>query len=638
MELLTKSNNSNVSIDLKLLKPSDEQNGNNDHQITTELKVPDEETKTSSASTDPNDTANCNKTELAQAIGSKEDHDKPDQTVKSAECSPSYSGATEPIEGNSPSYSGATEENLDGQISPTKSNSPEPNCAICLGKLENKSFTDSCFHQFCFTCLLEWSKVKAECPLCKQAFKSIIHNVRSIEDYDQYYITVRNGEAKRSWRSPEGRRFRYPSTLTTERRRQLEFEHSVEFQNYRYTYAPHLYRGLNSRYPSMNRSTTSDYRKNIYNNNFWVVPQPEAQRYRETAPDFFRQNPACTHRLIPWLNRELLALLSHSENQVSFILELILALITRYDIKSSEFYEHIFPYLQERTTHFIHEFIHFARSPHDMTGYDRSATYEQLENSNSTFTRESTSSSPDSVIEVPVDALGENHFGRSRSHGPNHQIFHRPYRSSDFRRRKSKFGITRSRDRFSPINFQPSSQVQVLDLDMPGTSRQEFTLPFRPWDRTDLSLNSSVSTSLQDSEEDCVIVDCVTPVKNQPAQVITIPSSSDEEYENANLPAPSKKSLSYEKPATRKNRCTFHYDYSSDSCSEQTDSVQPGAVSNAEQKKIRIKSIVGSVSSSLSMPSSSSEQGSHRSSKKHKKHKKHKHKHNKHRYSKSEKE
>jgi len=31
-------------------------------------------------------------------------------------------------------------------------------------------------------------QVKPECPLCKQSFKSIIHNVRSNEDYDQYHL------------------------------------------------------------------------------------------------------------------------------------------------------------------------------------------------------------------------------------------------------------------------------------------------------------------------------------------------------------------------------------------------------------------------------------------------------------------
>ena len=42
--------------------------------------------------------------------------------------------------------------------------------------------------QFCYVCILEWSKVKAECPLCKQSFKSIIHSVVSMDQYEQYYV------------------------------------------------------------------------------------------------------------------------------------------------------------------------------------------------------------------------------------------------------------------------------------------------------------------------------------------------------------------------------------------------------------------------------------------------------------------
>ncbi|KAH9367097.1 hypothetical protein HPB48_011020 [Haemaphysalis longicornis] len=43
---------------------------------------------------------------------------------------------------------------------PERPVSPEQSCAICLGPPENQSFTDSCFHTFCFSCLLEWSKVR----------------------------------------------------------------------------------------------------------------------------------------------------------------------------------------------------------------------------------------------------------------------------------------------------------------------------------------------------------------------------------------------------------------------------------------------------------------------------------------------
>lgn len=91
------------------------------------------------------------------------------------------SSAKEPVksEDAAPSSSG---DRSDG------SGSPPPNCSICLGKLVNTSFTDSCLHQFCFTCLVQWSKIKTECPLCKQTFKSIIHNVRSEMDYDQYHV------------------------------------------------------------------------------------------------------------------------------------------------------------------------------------------------------------------------------------------------------------------------------------------------------------------------------------------------------------------------------------------------------------------------------------------------------------------
>ncbi|XP_077558834.1 uncharacterized protein LOC144174188 isoform X5 [Haemaphysalis longicornis] len=52
--------------------------------------------------------------------------------------------------------------------------SPGTLCAICLGPLQDKSGTDSCSHTFCYTCLLEWAKVKQRCPVCKERFFKII--------------------------------------------------------------------------------------------------------------------------------------------------------------------------------------------------------------------------------------------------------------------------------------------------------------------------------------------------------------------------------------------------------------------------------------------------------------------------------
>lgn len=60
--------------------------------------------------------------------------------------------------------------------------------AICLNKISDKAFADGCYHAFCRTCLNEWSKVKPECPVCRQAFRKIIHNVRSMADYDEIEV------------------------------------------------------------------------------------------------------------------------------------------------------------------------------------------------------------------------------------------------------------------------------------------------------------------------------------------------------------------------------------------------------------------------------------------------------------------
>ena len=55
---------------------------------------------------------------------------------------------------------------------------PTPDkCAVCLNNKQNDvtARIDSCSHTFCYSCILEWSKVRAICPLCKQPFKLITH-------------------------------------------------------------------------------------------------------------------------------------------------------------------------------------------------------------------------------------------------------------------------------------------------------------------------------------------------------------------------------------------------------------------------------------------------------------------------------
>lgn len=64
----------------------------------------------------------------------------------------------------------------------------QPNCAICLQQINSKCFAGTCYHEFCYECLVRWSKVKPECPLCKRSLTSIIHNVTEMDKYDVHQV------------------------------------------------------------------------------------------------------------------------------------------------------------------------------------------------------------------------------------------------------------------------------------------------------------------------------------------------------------------------------------------------------------------------------------------------------------------
>ncbi|XP_072315167.1 uncharacterized protein [Eucyclogobius newberryi] len=66
--------------------------------------------------------------------------------------------------------------------------SPDSKCPICLDRFNNLAYLDRCLHRFCFMCIQEWSHNKAECPLCKQPFASILHTVRGENDFKKYTL------------------------------------------------------------------------------------------------------------------------------------------------------------------------------------------------------------------------------------------------------------------------------------------------------------------------------------------------------------------------------------------------------------------------------------------------------------------
>ncbi|KAJ0182347.1 hypothetical protein K1T71_001716 [Dendrolimus kikuchii] len=297
--------------------------------------------------------------------------------------------------------------------------SPPPNCAICLGTCKNKSFTDSCLHQFCFKCLLTWSKVKAVCPLCKQNFRSIIHNVRSNDQYEEYMVEQRQTE--------EGverlldidtltiptRRFRYRTTFTLPRRETIAIQQLL-------LHYPLVAEAF-PRSPPRRRRSPASFRRTVYRHNLWARPLPDfTGRFRDCSPEFYRYNETQMHRLVPWLDRELHYLLNENLGHISYVLNRILELLRQYHMNSFEFRDEMRRYLGDRTEHFLHEMYCFASTPYDMTGYDRNVQYT-TDTRISTMVNEIISSS-DSEASVDSDIMmvsssepSEVHAGPSRT-------------------------------------------------------------------------------------------------------------------------------------------------------------------------------------------------------------------------------
>ncbi|MEE6459013.1 hypothetical protein FKM82_000502 [Ascaphus truei] len=314
-----------------------------------------------------------------------------------------------------PMMASSTEEfTVDGSFSPKAGTSklqshstpadasPDSKCPICLDRFDNMSHLDRCLHRFCFSCIQEWAKNKAECPLCKQPFHSIFHSVRAEDDFKEYILRpTMNG----SFGSLDGHRFRYRTTLSRDCRVPI---HPLTSSSSRRTYTPPdngiLFEGISNQTSlqrggdihQMIRRLTSrrqasaegrfmrqiqeqeliNFRRALYRSGVRVRNIQDGGRYRDISAEFFRRNPACLHRLIPWLKRELTVLFGSHGSLVNIVQHIIMSNVARYDMESQAFVEDLRPFLLHRTDHFLHEFINFARCPYNVEAYDQHANYD----------------------------------------------------------------------------------------------------------------------------------------------------------------------------------------------------------------------------------------------------------------------
>ncbi|XP_015439121.1 PREDICTED: E3 ubiquitin-protein ligase Topors-like [Dufourea novaeangliae] len=402
----------------------------------------------------------------------------------------SVPGAEEPIKSEAPVQNPDSSDRSDGAVS------PPPNCSICLGKLVNTSFTDSCLHQFCFTCLLQWSKIKTECPLCKQTFKSIIHNVRSEEDYDQYHVPRElatldiNFDLGHAVDIP-AHRIHYRTTMTGHHRRPHEVvlnPEQVARREQLPSIAPQVPMGERLR----RRANPADYRRSIYRHGIWATALPDVfGRFRDCSAEYYRREPRELNRLIPWLNRELQVLLNNNAPHVAYVLRVILEALSQYDIRSPEFRDLVRPYFGNFTDHFVHELLNYARTNFDLVGYDQSVTYlpqglsnEYVSNIVSPASSSSSISSDDSDVRVLDEAIDLRMNAVAPSTGPH------------------------------TINVPgPSTVGQMFQLDISYSVPDVLT----------------ISSDFSSSENDCEVIGYVKPRHERTPEIIEIVSSDPDE-------------------------------------------------------------------------------------------------------------
>ncbi|XP_053272650.1 E3 ubiquitin-protein ligase Topors [Pleuronectes platessa] len=304
--------------------------------------------------------------------------------------------------------------------------SPDSKCPICLDRFNNLAYLDRCLHRFCFPCIQEWSHNKAECPLCKQPFASILHSVRAEDDFKEY--TLRPPPANSSVAATvamvaamaSAARSNHQMRLMLRRHRTADVspvvaedsgegedldqqrtrggadlaERGVIFEGLTglggaRTHNDRATRRLMTRLATRQRlqrdggtvrrlreRETVAFRRALYRCGIRVRGVNQGQQCDITA-ESFRRNPVHLNKLRPWLRRELTVLYGAHGTLVDIVQRIIMAQLARHGLEDSPTIEdELRPFLLARTDHFLHELVNFARSPLSLENYDLQAVYE----------------------------------------------------------------------------------------------------------------------------------------------------------------------------------------------------------------------------------------------------------------------
>lgn len=167
-------------------------------------------------------------------------------------------------------------------------------------------------------------------------------------------------------------------------------------------------KGLRSGHALYSHYTLSILSRDVYRHKLFVkhMGANRISGFQQITPETFKLFPQRIERLVPWIRRELQAILSlslpasssssssrsgHGQHPpedpnptpsgelmtgLELIREYITAVLKRYDLQTDQAQDLLRDFLHEHTEHFVHELMAFARSPFSMEAYDQAAQYD----------------------------------------------------------------------------------------------------------------------------------------------------------------------------------------------------------------------------------------------------------------------
>ncbi|XP_050541731.1 E3 ubiquitin-protein ligase Topors-like isoform X1 [Daktulosphaira vitifoliae] len=430
-------------------------------------------------------------------------------------------------------------KNLSDQLERPKT--PETHCSICLEELNNKCYSDSCWHVFCFECLKRWSTIESSCPLCKKGFKFINHTFTEQGIHETYEVPIQDRDAsQRIFLRPFADVNRMNLLLDLVRRNErLISEQDRGYSHYHQRQFPGESNFTVFNGHLIRRQTHGQtMRVRVYTDNIWAVPLPDLSgRFRDCSSAFYRDNPAQMYRLVGFIVRDISAireiersegLRSDNPNDEDYITNIIMQTIINYEIRESFTTAVLKPFLGEYTDHFCHELHNYATSPYDMIDYDRNVRYNSrpgfpsLQNGINTIDLQIPVNPPTNVRTLP--SLNDTNIVDSESDSDSIRI--------QYAQEVTVVSRSTSEDSDIEILSQPFRPVDTYDLsirDQPSTSTGIRNSLDRPTNRYNLRRRRLFSPPLADTAGCPVHLSRIGSSSSSSRRSITIESSSSDD-------------------------------------------------------------------------------------------------------------